>query len=159
MTALKLQAASKKEILRIAIGTAVCTAVMFVVFFVLSLFDICTFDYQVILGGLGGGLVAVINFAALCLTVQSAAQMDEKKQMKAKIQVSYNLRLFLQAAWIVAAFLLPWFHVVAAALPLLFPTVVIYFLQARGKLVTPSHRKNPPQEPEQREERLDTFEA
>lgn len=156
---MKLQAASKKEILRICVGTAVCTVIMFTVFFVLSLFELCTFDYKVILGGLAGGLVAVLNFTALCLTIQSAAKIEEKKQMKARIQVSYNLRLFLQAGWVVAAFLIPWFNVIAAALPLLFPTVVIYYLQMRGKLVTPSDRSAPPDAPEETEERLDTFEA
>lgn len=156
---MKLQAASKKEILRITIGTAICLVIMLAVFFVLSLFQIVTFDYKVILGGIVGGIVAVLNFVLLCLTIQSAAQIEEKKAMKARIQVSYNIRLFLQAAWVVAAFLIPCFNVVAAALPLLFPTVVIFFLQRTGKLVTPSDRRNPPQEPEETEERLDTFEA
>ena len=156
---MKLQAASKKEVLRIAIGTAICLVIMLAVFFVLSLFQIVPFDYKVILGGLVGGTVAVANFAVLCLTIQSAARIEDKKSMKARIQVSYNIRLFLQAAWVVAAFLLPWFNVVAAALPLLFPTVVIFFLQSRGKLVTPSDRKNPTELPEETEERLDTLEA
>ena len=79
--------------------------------------------------------------------------------MKARFQVSYNLRMIIQAGWVVVAFMVPWFHVVAAAVPLLFPTLTIYFLQSRGKLVEPSSRKNPPEEPETTEERLDTFEA
>ena len=128
---MKLQAASKKEILRIAIGTAICLAIMLTVFFVLSLFRIAPFDYKVILSGFVGGMVAVLNFTLLCLTIQSAAQIQEKKAMKARIQVSYNLRLLLQAAWVVAAYLIPCFNVVAAALPLLFPTVVIFLGRRR----------------------------
>ena len=155
---MKLQAASKKEVLRIAIGTAIGTALMVAVFFVLSLFHLVTFNMKVVLGAVVGALVAVANFTLLCLTIQKAAQTEDKKQMKARVQLSYNFRLILQAGWIVLAFLLPWFNVVAAALPLLFPTVVIYVLQMRGKLVTPSDRKNPPEEPET-EERLDSFEA
>ena len=123
---MKLQAASKKEILRIAIGTAICLAIMLTVFFVLSLFRIAPFDYKVILSGFVGGMIAVLNFTLLCLTIQSAAQIQEKKAIKARMQVSYNLRLLLQAAWVVAAYLIPCFNVVAAALPLLFPTVVIF---------------------------------
>jgi len=80
--------------------------------------------------------------------------------MKARFQLSYNARLILQAAWVVVAFLLPCFHVIAAAVPLLFPTLTIYYLQFRGVLVTPSTRKNPPAEdlPEE-DDRQDTFEA
>ena len=55
--------------------------------------------------------------------------------MKARFQISYNLRMLLQAGWVVAAFLIPQIHFVAGALPVLFPNVVIYFLQAIGKLV------------------------
>lgn len=128
---MKLQAASKKEILRIAVGTAICLAIMLTVFFVLSLFRIAPFDYKVILSGFVGGMVAVLNFTLLCLTIQSAAQIQEKKAMKARMQVSYNLRLLLQAAWVVAAYLIPCFNVVAAALPLLFPTVVIFLYRRR----------------------------
>lgn len=128
---MKLQAASKKEILRIAIGTAICLAIMLTVFFVLSLFRIAPFEYKVILSGFVGGMVAVLNFTLLCLTIQSAAQIQEKKAMKARMQISYNLRLLLQAAWVVAAYLIPCFNVVAAALPLLFPTVVIFLGRRR----------------------------
>lgn len=156
---MKLQPASKREIKRISAGSAICLMIMLAAFFVLSILGIGTFRYTVILGGLTGTLVAIGNFALLCMTIQSAAEIEDKKQMKARIQVSYNARLFLQGAWIVAAFLLPCFQVIAAALPLLFPTVVIYVLQSKGKLVQPSQRKNPPFEPEEEEERLDSFEA
>lgn len=156
---MKLQPASKKEIKRISVGSAICFVIMVAVFFVLSCLGVGTFGYTVILGGLAGTLVAIGNFTLLCLTIQRAAEIEDKKQMKARIQVSYNARLFLQAAWIVVAFLLPCFHVIAAAIPLLFPTVVIYVLQIKGKLVEPSQRKNPPLESEEEEERLDSFEA
>ena len=75
------------------------------------------------------------------------------------MQLSYNLRLALQAAWVIVAFIAPCFHVLAAAIPLLFPTVVLYILQASGKLATPSQRTDTPEQPEETEERLDTFEA
>ena len=80
--------------------------------------------------------------------------------MKSFIQGSYNGRLFLQAGWIVAAYLMPWVNVFAAAVPLLFPNLMIFYLQARGKLVTPSERKNPsPDEMEELEDHKGTFEV
>jgi len=67
--------------------------------------------------------------------VQNAVEIDSKKKMRQKFQMSYNVRLLLQAAWVVAAYLIPQVHFVAGALPVLFPNVVIFFLQSRGKLV------------------------
>lgn len=157
---MKLQPASKKEIKRIAVGSAICLVLMLAVFLLLSALQVLTFRYQIVLSGVVGTLVAIGNFTLLCLTIQKAADIEDKKQMKARLQVSYNGRLMLQAAWVVAAFLLPCFHAVAAAIPLIFPSFVIYALQAKGKLVEPSQRKNPTPDPEEEEEeRLDSFEA
>ena len=46
-----------------------------------------------------------------------------------------------------AAFLIPQVHFVAGAAPILFPNVVILFLQSRGKLVS-DDGKAPPAQPE-----------
>ena len=150
---MKLQSASQHEIKRIACGTAVGGVLLVAAMFVLSRMGIGTFDYRVLTGALGGCIVAIINFALMCVTIQRAVNIGEQKAMKSFIQGSYNGRLLLQAGWIVAAYLMPWFNVIAAAVPLLFPNLSIYYLQARGKLVTPSERKNPP--PEEMEESED----
>ena len=154
---MKLQSASIKEIKRIALGSVICLVLMIAAFFLLSQFGIGSFDYRVILSGLIGTLVAVGNFTLLCMTIQKAAAMEDKKQMKARFQVSYNARLIIQAAWVVVAFLVSWLNALAAAIPLLFPTVIIYYLQLKGRLVTPSERKNPPQKEQEEEDRPDTF--
>ena len=141
---MKLQSASKKEIKRIALGTLAWDAILLVVLFFLSLEGIGSFDYRVFTGVAGGSVVAVLNFTVMCLTIQKAVDIEEKKQMKAFIQGSYNGRLLLQAGWIVLAFVVPHIQVIAAAVPLLFPNLTIFYLQAKGKLVQPSERKNPP---------------
>ena len=135
---MKLQSASQHEIKRIACGTAVGGVLLVAAMFVLRRMGIGTFDYRVLTGALGGCIVAIINFALMCVTIQRAVNIGEQKAMKSFIQGSYNGRLLLQAGWIVAAYLMPWFNVIAAAVPLLFPNLSIYYLQARGKLVTPS---------------------
>ena len=117
---------------------------LLVVLFFLSLEGIGSFDYKVFIGVAGGSVVAVLNFTVMCLTIQKAVDIEEKKQMKSFIQGSYNGRLLLQAGWIVVAFVVPYIQVVAAAVPLLFPNLTIFYLQAKGKLVEPSERKNPP---------------
>lgn len=142
---MKLQAASRKEITRISIGTLACDGIMVAALFLLSQFGIGTFDLpRILLGAVCGSIIAILNFTILCLTVQMAAEMDNKRKMKAKFQLSYNVRLVLQAVWVVACFLLPQIHFVAGAAPILFPNVVILYLQSRHKLVAPSERTDKP---------------
>ena len=69
---MKLQPESKKELLRIACGTAICTAAMWVLFAALHLVGWVRFDYTVVLGGLVGAAVAIANFAG-CLVYTSDA--------------------------------------------------------------------------------------
>lgn len=138
---MKLQQASRKEVARMAKGCALCALCAIAVFFLLDQFKILHFSYRHIVGVLGGTVVAVFNFALLCLMVQGAAATEDTKVRKAKVQASYNLRLIVQAAWVVAAFFLPFVNVIAAAVPLIFPTVVISFLQSKGRLTSPSERE------------------
>ena len=157
---MKLQPASKKEIKRIAIGTGVCDLILLAVLFILSLEGLLAFNYTVFLGILVGSCVAILNFTIMCLTIQKATGIDDQKQMKAFIQGSYNGRLLLQAGWVVVAILVPHFQVIASAAPLLFPNLTIFYLQAKGKLVEPSDRKNPPaDEQDEPEDRLESFEV
>ena len=156
---MKLQSASKKEIKRIAIGTAIFDIPLIAGLFLLGQFGIGTFDYTVFLGALGGSLVAIFNFTIMCLTIQKAVNIAEQKPMKAFIQRSYNGRLLMQAGWIVLAFKISWLNIFAAAIPLLFPNLVIFYLQMKGKLVTPSDRKNNPAETQDEpEDHLGSFE-
>lgn len=157
---MKLQSASQREVKRIACGTAVGGVVLVAAMFALSRLGIGTFDYRVITGAVGGCIIAVVNFAMMCMTIQRAVNIGEQKAMKSFIQGSYNGRLLLQAGWIVAAYLMPWFNVFAAAIPLLFPNLMIFYLQARGKLVPPSERRNPPpEEMEEPEDHKGSFEV
>ena len=131
---MKLQAASKKEISRIAVGTLVCDVIMIAGLFLLSQFGIGKFDIlRILLGAACGSVVAILNFTILCLTVQNAVEIDSKKKMRQKFQMSYNVRLLLQAAWVIAAYLIPQVHFVAGALPVLFPNVVIFFPAKPGQ--------------------------
>lgn len=135
---MKLQPASRKEVVRMAVGCGICAVIEIVGFILLSLFGVGHFSYRMITGAVGGTAVAIGNFALMCLMIQNAAGIQDQKLLKAKVQGSYNLRILVQAAWVAAAFFIPFINVIAAAIPLLFPTVVIYYLQASGKLMPPS---------------------
>ena len=132
---MKLQAASKKELSRIAAGTVLGTLLMILFLYLLSLVGVGTFTPSRIFLGAGiGCCIAILNFYLLCITVQKAVDIGDKKQMKMKFQVSYNFRMLLQAVWVVVALLVPGIHVVAGAVPLLFPHAVILYLQMSGKI-------------------------
>ena len=157
---MKLQPASKQEVKRIAIGTLAFDVILIGALFLLSQFGIGTFSYRVFTGVAGGTVVAILNFAIMCLTIQKATNLtDDQKTMKAFIQGSYNGRLLLQAGWIVVAMVVSHIHVIAAAAPLLFPTMTIFYLQSKGKLVTPSDRTAPSDlDEDEPEDRLESFE-
>lgn len=144
---MKLQSASRREITRIAIGTLVCDAIMVGALFLLSQFGIGKFETgRILLGALCGSVIAVANFTILCLTVQSAVEIESKRKMKARFQLSYNLRMVLQAGWVVAAFLIPQIHFIAGAAPILFPNVVIFYLQFTGRLMPKDETPAKPEE-------------
>ena len=159
---MKLQPASKKEVKRIAVGVSVCSLIMIAGLFVLSLVGVGTFNYRVFVGAIGGSVIAVLNFTVMGLTIQQATEIEDKKRMKAFIQGSYNGRLFLQAAWVVICFLVSHIHLIAGAAPLLFPYVVIFYLNTKGKLMPPDPPRDPNkailEEEEDEEENLGPFE-
>jgi hypothetical protein len=160
---MKLQSASRKEISRIAVGTLACDGIMIAVLLLASQFGMGTFSLpRILLGALCGSVVAVLNFTILCLTVQSAVEIENKRKMKARFQLSYNIRLALQAAWVVACFLIPQIHFVAGAAPILFPNVVIFYLQSKNKLFPPSEHTSPAPanfDDEDTEDHLGSFEV
>lgn len=130
---MKLQPESKKELKRILCGAAICTAVMWVVFAALGLVGWVRFDWKLVLSSLVGDAVAVGNFAGICLMVQKVIDEQDEKRRKAQLQASYNIRMLIQAVWVIVAIAAPCFQPFAGILPLLFPRITIYYLQITGK--------------------------
>jgi hypothetical protein len=157
---MKLQNASRKEIRRISIGILACDGIMIAGLWLLSQFDIGKFDLlRILVGAACGSVIAIINFTILCLTVEIAAEMDNKRKMKAKFQLSYNIRLVLQAGWVVASFVIPQIHFIAGAAPILFPNVVIFYLNSKNLLMPSTRSASPSAEEEGPEDRLENFEV
>ena len=148
---MKLQPASRKEILRAIKGTLVCDGILFAGLFLLSQFGIGTFPVlRILLSILCGSLIAIGNFTLLCLTIQSAVEIESKRKMKARFQLSYNLRMIIQAVWVVACLMIPGIHFIAGAAPVLFPNLWLYYLQFTGKLLP--QEESAPAEPQQEPE-------
>ena len=108
----KVQPAVKKETKNVAIYTVVGVVVMWVGFLILHLIwpEKIPFDYRVILGGIGGGAVAVLNFFLMGMAVQKAVSETDEAGAKRRMQASYSQRNLMQMLWAVLAIVLPCFQ-------------------------------------------------
>lgn len=133
---MKLQSASRKEIKRIATGTFILDVLMIAAFGLLGLLGIMEFEFlPILLAAAVGSCLAIGSFTLLCITVQQAVEIEDKKKMQAKFQLSYNIRMIVQAGWVVICFFVPWLNIFAGAIPLAFPKVTILYLNGKGKLI------------------------
>ena len=111
------------ELTRIACGTAICTAALWVVFAALHLVGWVKFDYTVVLGSLIGAAVAIGNFAGICIVCQKVIDEQDEKRRKATLQASYNVRMLLQAVWIIVSIGAPCFQPLPAFCPCCSPVL------------------------------------
>lgn len=125
-----VQPAVKKETKKVAISTLVGVLLLWCIFFIChSLIpQKVPFDYTVILGGIGGGCVAVLNFFMMGLTVQAVASMEDESMARNRMKTSYTYRMMLQMLWGIIAIAAPCFHFAAGLIPLLFPSIGIKVL-------------------------------
>jgi hypothetical protein len=128
---MKLQDAVKRETGIIALGTGVGVLIMLAVFFCLHMAvpNWAPFDIKVILGGIVGFVVAVGNFFWMAVTVQKVASMEDEKQARSAMGVSYRYRTLIQLLWVILAIVLPVFNFVAGIIPLFIPSL---FIKLRG---------------------------
>lgn len=125
-----IQPAIKSETKKVALSTAICVVLMWAVFYILHMMNPegVPFDYTVILGGIGGWFIAVLNFFLLGLTVQKVTNAQEDDAAKKMMKSSYSNRFLLQVIWCIVAIAAPCFQFVAGILPLLFPSIGIKIL-------------------------------
>lgn len=123
----KIQPAVAKETKNVAITTAIGVVLMWVVFLLLHILlpEFWEFDYTIILGGVCGGLVAVLNFFLMGITVQKIASETDEKRAASLMKLSYTRRMLMQIVWIIVAIAAPCFQFIAGIAPLLFPSVGI----------------------------------
>ena len=130
---MRVQETVKKETLHIAICSVTLTVLMWVAFFLLHIFlpKKISFDYRVILAGVLGCVIAVMNFFLMGVTVQSVLNVENQEEAYQKMRLSYRNRTLLQLLWIILAVVAPCFQAVAGIVPLLFPGGI---LRIRGIL-------------------------
>lgn len=128
--------AVRRETLRVAVGVFALVAVMLAVYAVLG-----KLTAKVALGGIYTGLLTVLNFFIMGLTVQGvtdrAAEKERSEQeladltieMKNRMKLSYNMRMIGLLALLVVGLAVFKFDPLATILPVLFPTLVVRALQ------------------------------
>lgn len=135
---MKMHPASLYEIRRISIGTVVLDALMIALLYTLDGLGVGSFPSSpVMLSALVGSMIAIINFTILCITVQQAVGMEHQKKMQATFQLSYHIRMVIQAVWVIACYFAPGLNLLAGALPLFFPKITIVYLRTAGKFSVP----------------------
>ncbi len=127
----KLSAALKKELKNIVLYVFIGLVILFgIMILLIQLFpEMKTspdFEYwRIVLGGLGGGAVAIFNFFLMGLTVQKVASDINTDRARNRMKLSYTYRYLMQVAWIVIAILVPCFNYITGIVPLLFPSLGI----------------------------------
>ena len=114
-----VQPAVKKETKRVVMITGAGLILMWILFAILhfTMPDKVPFDYTVILGGIGGGVIAVLNFFLMGLAVQKAASATDEGTARMKLKASYSQRFMMMILWVIVAIVAPCFQFVAGIAP------------------------------------------
>ena len=125
-----VQPAVKKETKRVVMITGTGLILMWILFAILhfTMPDKVPFDYTVFLGGIGGGVIAVLNFFLMGLAVQKAASATDEGSARMKLKASYSQRFMMMILWVIVAIVAPCFQFVAGIAPLLFPGTGLKFV-------------------------------
>lgn len=133
---MKPDSAVRRETARVAAGVFALVAVMLAVYAVIGKFSV-----PALLGGVYTGLLTVVNFFIMGMTVQGITDRAAEKarteqeiaeltlEMKNRMKLSYNLRMIALFALMVVGISVFKFDPIATILPILFPTLVIRVLQ------------------------------
>lgn len=112
-----------KETAVVAVGQVICVAAMLGIFALLG-----NFDRAVLLGGIFGGLLAVLNFFFMAVGAMMAADKAEAQNVKggqAAIQTSYMVRMVVLVIILFALVKSGLCNAIAAVLPLAFTRPII----------------------------------
>ena len=107
----------------VAVGEAICVALMIAVFALLG-----SYDRSVLLGGIFGGVLTVANFFFMAVGTSLAADKAENQDVKggqAVIKSSYALRMVLLFVLMLACVKSGLCNVIALVVPLVFVRPVL----------------------------------
>lgn len=120
----KIDDAVKKETVFMAIWMLIFSGIMQAVFLIIQ-----KWNYTVLLGNLLSGVIGVLNFLLLGLTVQKAVDSEDEKYAKTLMKSSQAIRLVMLFGVAVLGATVPVFNLWATLIPLLFPRIAIVIRQ------------------------------
>lgn len=124
-----------KETAVVAIGQAICVGAMLGVYALLG-----NFGRQIWLGGIAGGILAILNFFFMAISAMKAADKAEEENIKGgqlTMRLSYLIRLVVLFVVLFALVKSGLCDVLATVLPLLFVRPVLFvadFFRKPGEL-------------------------
>ena len=107
-----------KQLAAVAVGLIIGTGAMFGIFALLG-----AFHSTVLLGGIAGAVIALVNFIAMAVSAMRAANKAAAQEVKAgqlMIQGSYLLRLVVLFGVLFLLAKTQHFHVISLVVPLIF---------------------------------------
>ena len=117
---IKLDKVIKKEVTFIGIWVLIFSALMEAVFLATGFWD-----YTVLLGNLLSGIMSVVNFLLLCLTVQKAVNSGDEKYAKTLMKSSQSLRLLMMGVVVGIGAIFDCFNLWATIIPVFFPRLAL----------------------------------
>lgn len=116
-----------KETAVVALGQAVCVAIMLGVFALLG-----KFDQTVWLGGVAGGVLATANFFFMAVAASVASEKAVAQDVKGgqlTMRLSYMIRMVVLVVLLFALVKSGVCHVITAVLPLVFTRPVLFIAE------------------------------
>lgn len=121
---MKVDKVVKKETINIAIGILICSVITQIIFMLIG-----NYNLGVLLGSIYGGVVVLLNFFLMGLTVQNVTKIENQSEAKKRIQLSYSIRqlvLFLLiGAGMYLAVTFEIFHWFPILIAVLYPRITI----------------------------------
>ena len=126
-----------KETGYVVLGTAILSALMLVVYSLISGFNV-----KMLFGAIFGSVAAILNFFFMAYTLQKAVEIDSdeedrEEKVKLKIKASYAVRSMIYVLSLAVALFTGFFDAIALLIPALFPQMVarvrMFWLNKHGE--------------------------
>ncbi len=124
MIIIKIDKTVLKETAFIGVWMLIFSVLMQAVFLVIG-----KWDYTVLLGNLLSGIMGVVNFLLLGLTVQKAVNSGDEKYAKNLMKMSQGLRLLMMAVVVALGAIFDIFNLWATIIPVFFPRIAMIIRQ------------------------------
>ncbi len=123
---MKIDPQVRRASLIVAAGVLVCSAVMQLIYLIVTLATPLTWHYSFVLGNVLMGVAVTLNFFLMSLSVQHTVAAGNADNVRLRIRLSYALRSLMMLAVLIVSFVFrQHFHIVATVITVSFPQLAI----------------------------------